>query len=146
MLTFAKLSKDQITQTDWSALAITAMLPSNLSLQPDADEIVFAATLDGQIIALAALDGKLPNLLPTGGMLCGLFVLPEYRRQGVGRMLVGLAAGAVMEMGAYFLRAKSPDTDEAAAFSQKIGFRPEPASNDTLVLLDLTDTKGLRQH
>lgn len=145
MLTFAKLSKEQIAQTDWSAQAITAMLPSNLSLQPDAGETVFAATLDGQIIALAALSNQLPNVLPTGGLLNGLFVHPEYRRQGVGRMLVGLAAGAVMEMGAYFLRAQSPDTAEAAAFSQKIGFRPEPASSD-LVLLDLTDTQGLRQH
>ena len=138
MLTFSKLTKEQLTETDWSAQPIASALPKS-------EETAFAAWLDGQVIGVAALADSLSDLQPTSGILTTVFVLPQYRRQGVARMLVGLAAGAVMEQGAYFLRGSVPTTEEAAAFAEKIGFHTE-ADSTGFAILDLTDTKGLRQH
>ena len=138
MLTFSKLTTEQISETDWSAQPLASKLPKD-------GETAFAAWLDGQVIGMALLSDTLSALQPTSGMLTTIFVQEQYRRQGVARMLVGLAAGAVMEQGAYFLRGTLPETDEAAAFAEKIGFQTE-ADNTGFVILDLTDTKGLRQH
>lgn len=145
MLTFSKLSADQIRETAWDSQGITKLLPSPDCLTADNNNLMFAAWLDGQVIGLATLDSKLSTLPPTSGLLVDLFVLPQYRRQGVGRMLLGLVAGAVMEMGAYFLRGTQTHSEEAAAFAAKIGFAQDAAAAEFL-LLDLTDTKGLRQH
>lgn len=145
MLTFSKLSAQQISDTDWSTQEICKLLPNLDFSAVDNNQTWFAAWLDGQVIGIASLDGKLSAAQPTSGILCDLFVSPNVRRQGVGRMLVGLVAGAVMEMGAYFLRTQQVDTPEATAFSAKIGFNADTSASGTL-LLDLTDTKGLRQH
>ncbi len=143
MLTFSKLSTQQMQDTAWDAQDITALLPKQAQSLCTTDAQLFAAWLDGQVIGMASLSTALSQQQPTSGMLNWLVVLPQYRRQGVGRMLMGLMAGAVMEMGAFFLRGQQPETQESAAFAEKIGFHADGTGN---TLLDLTDTKGLRQH
>lgn len=145
MLTFSKMTDEQISGGDFASQSLSdcAGQPDFRKLQADAS--LFAAWLDGECIGIAALSKRLSELQPTSGIVTLLAVLPKYRRQGVGRMLMGLLAGAAMEQGAYFLRGSIPASPEATAFAAKIGFRAE-AGDTGFLLLDLTDTSGLRQH
>ena len=70
-------------------------------------------------------------------------IAPAARRHGLGRMLMGQTAGAVLSHGAYFIAAAVPDTDEAKAFAQSVGMKETALFPDMLVL-DLTDVEGLR--
>lgn len=134
MLTFSALDAQDIIEYNRAAVPIAAFIPT----PPATSTAVqwFAARLDDEIIGMAALAGDTVQTVA---------VLPQYRRQGVGRMLVGQMAGAVAQSGGYLLHADLPTEAGAATFAEQLGFCPDAHTSGQLCL-DLTNTDGLRQH
>ena len=146
MLTFSEIGLERVTDSAWSTQTIGTMLPSPNTLRNllTLGGKLFAAELDGKIIGIAALTGRLHEAESIrSGVAENVLVLPQYRRQGVGRMLIGLLAGALMQENVYFLSGSVPNTVEAEAFARKLGFQMQQGSSNAL--LDLTDTTGLRR-
>ncbi len=75
--------------------------------------------------------------------LVDLFIREEDRRHGFGRTLLSVAASSAVEKGRYVLYAHMPADDAAKAFCNAVGFVPA-ADEDSVLMLDLTETKGMR--
>ncbi|MEM0481893.1 MAG: GNAT family N-acetyltransferase [Nitrososphaerota archaeon] len=62
---------------------------------------------------------------PLEGIIRELYILPEYRRKGVGKMLVAEAFKILQERGAGLITAEFPSLHKIAVeFYEKMGFRP----------------------
>ena len=145
MLRFRKLKEHDLTEFDWSAAELTALLPS---------PAYYRETLEKGNMLLVILDGEKPlGLLemekepdgtrPPCARISRLLILPALRRHGLGRMLMALAAGEAAERKLWFLSGDIPDTPEAAGFAEAVHMLPD-SRFDGRVLLDLSDVEGLR--
>lgn len=73
--------------------------------------------------------------------LADLNIREDFRRQGMGRTLLSVAASKAMQWGVSVLYANTPTDDIAMAFCRKTGFAPHASGQ---LVLDLTNTQGMR--
>ncbi|GBC70570.1 hypothetical protein HRbin02_00338 [Candidatus Calditenuaceae archaeon HR02] len=96
-----------------------------------------ALTSPASLLVVAERGGRLVGILkaeivnrifydpPLEGIIRELYILPEYRRKGVGKMLVTEAFRILQERGAGLLTAEFPSLHKIAVeFYEKMGFRP----------------------
>ena len=85
----------------------------------------FVAEADGNVVGLAAAVKVLAIDHPGGYIkMNGLGVLPAYRRQGIGRMLMKRVEQMALEQGAPYVGLASGVTrTEAHAFYERLGYR-----------------------
>ena len=145
MLKFHPLKAEELAALDWQNQPLAAELPS-----PD-----FAAKslAEGNMLLTIFEEGKPIGMLelkqqPTDGkprcaVVGTVVLLPAYRRHGLGRMLMAIAASTVAERGIWFLAGDVPDTPEARGFAAAIHMKQTQWYED-LWLLDLSDVEGLR--
>lgn len=73
--------------------------------------------------------------------LADLNIREDFRRQGMGRTLLSVAASKAMQWGVSVLYANAPTDETAMAFCRKTGFVSHTAEQ---LVLDLTNTRGMR--
>ncbi len=143
MLQFMEWNANRLSEAQFAAFS--DMDPSFFQtlLQITSDTGAVFVILDGDmLLGLAAIKRcRIQN--SNAVCLCGLIIHPQYRRQGLGRTLLSLAAGKAMEFGAYQLYADAPETTLAQLFCQAVGFLQD-TKDPAYRILDLTDTKGMR--
>lgn len=72
-----------------------------------------------------------------------IYIAEPYRRQYLGKTLMGVVASKAVQWQQWQLFAHAPADTVAAAFCQAVGFVPL-ASDATVLALDLTDPTGMR--
>lgn len=115
--------------------------PEPLPLTDRDSAVVFYE--DDVLTGISVIREAFTETKPRCAVVSRLVIAPAARRHGLGRMLMGQTAGAVLSHGAYFLAAPIPDTDEARAFAKSVGMK-ETALFSDMLMLDLTDVEGLR--
>lgn len=146
MLRFRKLKSADIEQRDWSREPLTALLPSGADYitqhfaQGDTLIVLFA---DGMPVGLLEMDAQTIGEKPRCAVIGTVVLLPEFRRRGLGRMLMVLAADTAVSQQTWFLASRIPDTEDAAGFARAIHMQQTDWFADMLVL-DLSDVEGLR--
>ena len=145
MLIFRNLTPETEQQINWRQQEITALLPD-----PGYAAAVIAAggtvfvILDGEnVIGAVSLSAETTATRPVCGIVEQLAVLPQFRRQHLGRMLMGLAANAAADRSVWFLTGSIPETEEARAFAASVGMKQTEWLPD-MPVLDLSDVDGLR--
>ena len=145
MLHFRKITAADAAAVSWEQAALTALLPS-----PDYAAAMLAAggtvillTDDGIPAGLLAMPAETVGERPVCGLIDLVVLLPEYRRHGLGRILMGMAANEFAERGIWFLAGKVPADPTAQAFAEAIGMK-RTADSAELSVLDLSDVEGLR--
>jgi ribosomal protein S18 acetylase RimI-like enzyme len=59
------------------------------------------------------------------GVIMDFYIMPEFRRKGIGKMMMDEAIKMLREMGAYVISAEFPAQNQiSVAFYRKYGFRP----------------------
>lgn len=146
MLRFRKLKQTDIAQTDWCSEPLTALLPEGAEYikqhfaQGDTLLVLFD---DGKPVGLLEMDVQTVGEKPRCAVIGMTVLLPEYRRRGLGRMLMVLAADTAVSRQIWFLAGRVPHTEEAEGFAKAIHMQQTPWFADMLVL-DLSDVEGLR--
>ena len=146
MLKFHPLNEADLDARDWTQEPLTALLPGGA-------EYLRGMQKKGNLL-LTVFDGEKPvgmlvmEQTPTAGKpVCAVVdtvvLLEEYRRHGLGRMLICLAAGAAVDRQIWFLAGAVPETEAARGFAGAIHMRKTPWYDD-LWLLDLSDVEGMR--
>lgn len=145
MLLFRKLNSETEKLIGWAPQEITPLLPA-----PDfaagtlsAGGTVFVILEDEKVLGLIALAQELTDSRPPCAVVTHLTVLPQLRRHGLGRMLMGLAANDTAERSVWFLAGHVPETEEAQGFAAAIGMK-QRAWLAGMPVLDLSDVDGLR--
>lgn len=109
------------------------------------DEQTILTVLDGQqLIGCALLAQTSDAKGAVRVQLLDLNIHADFARQGMGRTLLSVAASKAMQWGATVLYAAAPEDEIAAAFCKKTGFIPVSDTLPAMLVLDLTDTKGMR--
>lgn len=86
---------------------------------------VLAAYLEGLPVGVAVISYRLN--VSTAGLFASiedLYVVPDFRRQGVGRALIEAGGGRCAARGVSYVEAQVED-GEAAAFYEALGYEPE---------------------
>ncbi len=145
MLIFRNLTAAQAQNIDWRAQEITPLLPdpAHAASCIASGGTVIVILREDKVIGLVSLEAATTNSSPVCGILSELVILPAFRRQHLGRMLMGLAANATADRSVWFLAGNVPQTPEAAAFAASVGMKPVSFLQDMQVL-DLSDVSGLR--
>ena len=146
MLRFRKLKADDPAETVWQEAPLAQLLPDGLNhIQTHLaqGDILFALFDDAQPVGLLTMNAEPFGEKPRCLIIEHLMLLPEYRRHGLGRMLMTLAAGEAVERKIWFLAGRPPQTPEAEGFAAAIHMK-QTAWFDDLLLLDLSDVEGLR--
>lgn len=146
MLRFRKLKQTDLEQTDWSSEPLTALLPAGADyitqhfVQGDTLIVLFD---DGKPVGLLEMDAQPIGEKPRCAVIGMTVLLSEYRRRGLGRMLMVLAADTAVSRQLWFLAGRVPHTEEAEGFAKAIHMKQTAWFADMLVL-DLSDVEGLR--
>ncbi|HAG12233.1 MAG TPA: hypothetical protein DCG49_00025 [Ruminococcus sp.] len=146
MLRFRKLKPADLPKTDWRSEPLSALLPDGAAYFAqtlEAGDTLFVIFDEGKPVGVLEMDrepfGEKPQCANVGLVM----LLPEYRRHGLGRMLMVLAAGEAVERKLWFLSGAVPDDADAKAFAAAIHLNPTEWFTDRYVL-DLSDVEGLR--
>jgi len=145
MLKFHPLKPEELESLNWNSHPLAACLPKGFDPAEALRRHDLVLTLFDEDALIGAL---VLNHTPTDGKpVCAVVetaaLLPAYRRHGLGRMLMALAAGAAAERGIWFLAAQVPDTPEAQGFAAAMHFKQTEWYGNYL-LLDLSDVEGMR--
>ena len=143
MLIFREIPCPLLAEREPQAEPLLALWPGNNPLPMTDAETALVVYEDDTLIGISVVSANFTDTKPKCAVIPRLVMAPAARRHGLGRMLMGQTAGAALNRGAYFVAAYVPDTDEAAAFAESVGFRTTPVFDDML-MLDLTDVEGLR--
>ncbi|MCS7094969.1 MAG: GNAT family N-acetyltransferase [Thaumarchaeota archaeon] len=115
------------------------MLSTSSEIRSAAHKYLSEALSDPKSLVLVAEDhrGKMLAFLkadliervfysPEGeGVIREFYVLPEYRRKGLGKLMIDAAVKELVEMGAGIITAEFPSQHKiAVTFYESIGFRP----------------------
>lgn len=146
MLKFRKMKPQDIAGIDWQAEPLSALLPGAAAYFADVlanDATLFVLFDDGKLVGLLEMERDPVGEKPKCAVVGTVVILPAYRRQGLGRMLMTLAAGEAVERQLWFIAGTVPDTEEAQSFAKRIHLLPSEWFTDRYVL-DLSDVEGLR--
>lgn len=91
------------------------------------DTLVLVCEMRGKVVGLVKADVRRRRFYepPLVGEIVDFYVLPEFRRRGLGEELVGQAKAKLREKGAQIVTAEFPSQNQiAVSFYQKNGFRP----------------------
>jgi GNAT superfamily N-acetyltransferase len=98
-------------------------------------EMLFVARMDGSIVGVCGLNTDPYTADETTGRVRRLYVLPAYRRRGVGSQLVrAIIAAATGRFQRLRVRTENP---EACRLYQKLGFQPLAGVTDCTHCLDM---------
>ena len=146
MLRFHKMKQTELSQHDWTQEPLSALLPEGadyLAQKLDAGDTLFVMYDGEKPVGLLEMDAAPVGEKPKCARVGLVVLLPEYRRHGLGRMLMCLAAGEAVELQLWFLAGAVPETEEAQGFAKAIHMQQtEWFAN--LQVLDLSDVEGLR--
>ena len=148
MLRFRKITEEDINRCHWETEPLSALLS-----YPDTAEGLRASVARRNTV-IVMFDGETPAGFleiaaePTEGkpvcaVITQLAVLESYRRHGLGRMLMVLAADDTAGRGIWFLAAHVPETEAAQGFAKAVHMK-QTEWYDDMLLLDLSDVEGLR--
>lgn len=146
MLRFHKLKPEDLSRTDWQKEPLSAMLPGGAQYyeaelrQGNTLFVLYDAEKPVGLLEMAA---EPAGENPKCAVVSTLVMLPEYRRHGLGRMLMCLAAGEAVERKLWFIAGAVPETPEAEGFAKAIHMQQTAWFRDMMVL-DLSDVEGLR--
>ena len=145
MLQFHMLSDADAAPEKWQGTALSALLGG---ADYPADRLSCGCTViamyDSTLPAgLLCVSGDTTDSTPVCGIVETVVLLPEYRRHGLGRILMGMAANPLALRQILCLSVRVPDTQEAQAFAAAIGLTPADWLSGMQVL-DLSDVDGLR--
>ncbi|MBR4199854.1 MAG: GNAT family N-acetyltransferase [Oscillospiraceae bacterium] len=146
MLRFRKLRADDAGAPVWQDAPLTGLLPDGLdhiNTHLMRGDILFALFDDERPVGLLTMNAEPLGEKPCCLIIEQIILLPEYRRHGLGRMLMTLAAGEAVERKIWFLGGRPPQTPEAEGFAKAIHMKQTDWFDD-LLLLDLSDVEGLR--
>lgn len=146
MLRFHKLKQADLTLTDWPAEPLSALLPDGADFFEKSlheGNTVFVLFDEQKPVGLLEMLAEPVGEKPACAVVSNVLMLPDYRRHGLGRMLMCLAAGEAAERRLWFLAGAVPETKEAMGFADAIHFRKTEWLEDMLIL-DLSDVEGLR--
>ena len=146
MLKFRKMKPQDIANTDWTAEPLAALLPEGAAFFAqvlEKGDTLFVLFDDGKPVGLMEMERDPVGTKPQCAVVGTVVMLPEYRRQGLGRMLMALAAGEAVERGLWFIAGTVPETEAAQGFAKSIHMLPSEWFTDRFVL-DLSDVEGLR--
>ena len=146
MLRFHKLKQADLALTDWQKEPLSAMLPGGAHYYETMlreGNTLFVLFDDQMPVGILEMEAEPVGEKPKCAVVGNVLLLPEYRRRGLGRMLMCLAAGEAAGRQLWFLAGAVPETGEAAAFARAIHMKQTHWFDDMLVL-DLSDVEGLR--
>ncbi|MCQ2408600.1 MAG: GNAT family N-acetyltransferase [Oscillospiraceae bacterium] len=146
MLRFRKIQPSDLDKTDWMQAPLTALLPEGadyLSTHIRNGDTVFVILDDDKLVGLLEMEAETVGERPRCAVVGTTVILPEYRRHGLGRILMGLAAGEALERQIWFLAGAVPQTAEAEGFADGIHMKKTEWFEE-LRVLDLSDVEGLR--
>lgn len=147
MLRFRKLKETDLPGTEWQSEPLTALLPNGaayISGNLAAGNTVFVIfDEENKPIGLLEMDAQTVGEKPRCAVIGLVTVLPEYRRHGLGRMLMTLAAGEAAGRQIWFLAARVPQEEAAVRFADAIHMKQTEWFTE-LRVLDLSDVEGLR--
>ncbi len=146
MLRFHKLNREELNQTDWKAEPLSTLLPQGAEYYETAlqnGDVLFVLYEEQKLIGLLGMAAEPVGDKPKCAVVTDVVILPEYRRHGLGRMLMCLAAGEAVERKLWFLACAAPHTAEAEGFAKALHMQQTEWLRDMLVL-DLSDVEGLR--
>lgn len=91
------------------------------------DMEVLTARLDGVPAGVAVIAYRLNvSMAGTFASLEDLYVVPGFRRRGVGRALLEAVGERCAARGVSYVEAQVEDDEEATAFYESLGYEPEP--------------------
>ena len=146
MLRFHKLKQADLTLNDWSAEPLSAFLPDGANFFEKSlrgGNTLFVLFDEQKPVGLLEMQAEPVGTKPKCAVVSCVLLLPEYRRHGLGRMLMCLAAGEAVERQLWFLAGIVPQTAEAEGFAKAIHMQQTPWFSDMQVL-NLSDVEGLR--
>ena len=146
MLRFRKIKPSDLDKTDWTNEPLAALLPEGadyLSAHIRNGDTVFVIFEDDKPVGLLEMNAETVGEKPRCAVIGTTVILPEYRRHGLGRILMGLAAGEALDRQIWFLAGAVPQTAEAEGFADGIHMKQTEWFAD-LRVLDLSDVEGLR--
>ena len=144
MLRFRKLRPADAGLPVWQDAPLTALLPNGSGYIPAhlaQGDTVFVIFEEEKPVGLLVMQAEPIGEKPRCAVIANIILLPEYRRHGLGRMLMALAAGEAAERKIWFLAGIVPP--EAAAFAAAMHMKQTEWFTDYL-LLDLSDVEGMR--
>lgn len=92
-----------------------------------ADSVVLVVEQAGKVVGVLKADivKRVFYDPPLEGLIKELYILPEHRRKGVGKMLISEALRILKERGVGLITAEFPSQHKfATEFYEKMGFRP----------------------
>lgn len=146
MLRFHKMKQAELELTEWQAEPLSALLPEGAEYYHKAlqnGDTLFVLYDEKKPVGLLGMAAETVGEKPACAVVTNIVLLPEYRRHGLGKMLMGLAAGEAVERRIWFLAGSVPHTAEAEGFASAIHFRQTEWLPD-MAVLDLSDVEGLR--
>ena len=99
---------------------------------PRARQRFVVAEQDGQVVGFAEVRLNCWTSEP-GEAIMGVNVLPEHRRQGVGKALLADAEAHLREIGAKTVRLWCPDNDVSASFATRHGYEARRSMRFSMV-------------
>ena len=100
MLRFHKMKQTELSQHDWTQEPLSALLPEGadyLAQKLAAGDTLFVMYDGEKPVGLLEMDAAPVGEKPKCARVGLVVLLPEYRRHGLGRMLMCLAAGEAVE-------------------------------------------------
>lgn len=146
MLRFHKMKQTELSQHNLAQEPLSALLPEGadyLAQKLAAGDTLFVMYDGEKPVGLLEMDAAPVGEKPKCARIGLVVLLPEYRRHGLGRMLMCLAAGEAVERQLWFLAGAVPETEEAQGFAKAIHMQQTEWFAD-LQVLDLSDVEGLR--
>lgn len=146
MLRFHKMKQAELKLSDWQAEPLSALLPEGADYYEKAlkrGDTLFILYDEKKPVGLLGMAADTAGEKPECAVVTIVVMLPEYRRHGLGRMLMCLAAGEAVERKLWFLAGTVPQTPEAEGFAKALHWQQTAWFSDMQVL-DLSDVEGLR--
>lgn len=145
MLRFRQIRQSDADPQKWQNTALAALLGGE---QYPAERLAAGSTVivmyDADVPAgLIAVSAKTVGEKPRCGVVEHVVLLPQYRRHGFGRILMGMAANLIAERQIWFAAGAVPEDETAQKFAAAIGFRAA-GQPEGMWVLDLSDVEGLR--
>ncbi|MCQ2417653.1 MAG: GNAT family N-acetyltransferase [Oscillospiraceae bacterium] len=146
MLLFRKMKPQGIRSINWTEEPLTQFVPDGEGFFAKIiaeNHTLFLLFEEGRPIGMIVMEKDAVGQKPKCAAIRNLVILPEYRRRGLARMLMVIAAGEAVERQLWFMAGSVPETEDAQAFAKSVHMQPSEWFSDKYVL-DLSDVEGMR--